>query len=134
MERRKYSLHQILYERTPLALAISLSVFIPTLFFAPISISRLLFDVVIGLFFSLISIEELTDGTKLSWLYIPIIVGGDFLSKIMFYGDSYVIWWVLFIRFLAILVIIDSVLIIVLRARIEEFCQRKLSEQNNGEI
>ena len=134
MKRRKYSLHQILYERTPIALAISVSAFIPTLFCAPISISHLLFAVVIGLLFSLISIEELTGGTKLSWLEIPIIIGGEFLSRIIFYGETYGVRWVLFIRFLAIVITIDCVLTILLRSRIEEFCRRKASESTNGEI
>ena len=134
MERRKYSLHQILYERTHLALAISVSAFIPTLFFAPFSISHIVFAVVIGLLFSLISIEELTGGTKLSWLEIPILIGGEFLSRIIFYDETSGVRWVLFIRFLTIVFIIDSVLTILLRSRIEEFCRRKASEQNNGEI
>src|SRR5947209_2463908 len=117
MRRRKYSLHQILYVRMPLALATSLFVFILTLLFAPISISHILFAVVIGLLFSLISIEELTGGTKLSWLDIPIIVGGEFLYRLIFRGDTYRIGWVSFIQLLAVVFIIECTLTIILRSR-----------------
>lgn len=125
MNRGKYSLRQILYVRTPLILAISLPVFILTLFFAPISIPYLIFAVVSGLLFSVISIEELTGGTELSWLELPIIIGGELLSRKLFYGDTYAAWWALFIRFLAIIFAIDSALTIMLRSRIEKFCRYK---------
>lgn len=135
MKRRSYSLQQILYERMPLALAISLSVFISTLLFTSIHIFHLLFAGFIGLLFSLISIEGLTGGTKLSWLEIPIVIGGEFLSRVIFYSGEYVVRWVLFIQFLAVVIAIDCALTIILRSRIEEFCRhRRAGQRARGEI
>jgi hypothetical protein len=127
MEPSKYSLHKILYVGTPLALAICLFLFILTLFFAPFSKLYLLIAAAIGLILSVISIDRFTGGRTLLWLDIPILIVGGYFADLVSFNDTE-IGWALIVQFLSVVFSVESLIIILFRAQIENFNQRKVTE------
>jgi len=81
---------------------------------------------VVGLLDSLIAMEELTGGNRLSWLSIPVILVGDFFAyAISFEATSRTQSWALMLQFVAIVIFTESLIIVLLRTRLEAFAAQK---------
>ena len=74
------NLHHVLYARIPTVLIVCLLVFFLTVAVAPMSKLFMAIAIAVGMIASLISMEELTGGNRLSWLSIPVILIGDFFA------------------------------------------------------
>jgi len=86
--------------------------------------------VIFGVLHSLSTMEELTGGRELTWLSIPLVLVGDgFLTLWAFAGITFLQKSVLFVQFLAIVIISESLIVFMLRAQLQAFSeQRNLKE------
>jgi hypothetical protein len=128
MSARKYSPHQILYIRAPYALGVCLFFFTLTLFIAPFSLPCLGIALAVGLIASVISADELTGGKALSWLHVPLLVGGGYVAQIVAVGDSPRTEWALILQYISLAFAVDLAVIILFRSKIMSFRQRKATK------
>jgi thiamine transporter ThiT len=78
--------------------------------------------IALGMILSLVSMEELTGGSGLSWLELPIIIIGDFFARaISFDATTWGQSWALTLQFVAAVFFTESVVITLLRSRLERF-------------
>jgi hypothetical protein len=97
-----------------------------TVWFVPISKLFVGAAVVLGMLHSLSTIEELTGGRELTWLSIPVVLVGDaFLTAWVFADLAFVQNMILFIQFLAAIVITESVIVFLLRSKLQTFRARR---------
>lgn len=107
---------------------ISSALVIISLWFTPFS--KLFFGagVMLGALLSLSTIEELTGGRELMWVSIPVALAGDVLLTSWSFPDlAFVQRLILFLQLLAVIVLTESVIILVLSARLRSFCARRTS-------
>ena len=107
-------------------LVICLGAFIATVFVTPMSKLFILIAVGIGLIGSLILMEELTGGNRLSWLFVPLIILGDNIAKDVSFdvrtrGES----WALSLQFVSLIILTEAIVLLVFRSRMERFVQSK---------
>lgn len=121
------NLHNVLYARIPTVLIVCLLVFLVTVAIAPMSKLFVAIAIAVGMLDSLISMEELTGGNRLSWLSIPVILIGDFFAYAVSFGAiSTTQSWALILQFVAIVFFTESLVIVLFRSRLEAFnAQRK---------
>ena len=78
--------------------------------------------IALGMIFSLISMEELTGGRGLSWLELPIILIGDFFARaVSFDAITWSQSWALTLQFVAAVFFTESIVLALLRSRLERF-------------
>ena len=108
-------------------LIVCLLVFLVTVAIAPMSKLFVAIAIAVGMLDSLISMEELTGGNRLSWLSIPVILIGDFFAYAVSFGAiSTNQSWPLILQFVAIVFFTESLVIVLFRSRLEAFnAQRK---------
>lgn len=107
---------------------ISSALVIISLWFTPFS--KLFFGagVMLGALLSLSTIEELTGGRELMWVSIPVALAGDVLLTSWSFPDlAFVQRLILFLQLLVVIVLTESVIILVLSARLRSFCARRTS-------
>lgn len=120
------NLHNVLYARIPTVLVVCLLVFLVTIAIAPMSKLFAAIAIAVGLLDSLISMEELTGGNRLSWLSVPLILIGDFFAyALSFQATTWTQSWALILQFVAIVFFTESLVIVLLRSRLEKFCAQK---------
>ena len=82
--------------------------------------------VIFGALHSLSTMEELTGGRELTWITLPLILAGDgFLTLWAFPGESFFQNSALFLQFLAIVMLSESVMVFMMRTRLQTFCERR---------
>lgn len=82
----------------------------------------------LGALLSLSTIEELTGGRELMWVSIPVALAGDVLLTSWSFPDlAFVQRLILFLQLLVVIVLTESVIILVLSARLRSFCARRTS-------
>ena len=107
-------------------MAISFVVIFVSVWFVPIAKLFVGAAVVLGMLHSLSTMEELTGGRELTWLSVPVVLVGDgFLTAWSFAGLALVQNMILFLQFLAVIVITESVIVFLLRSKLETFCARR---------
>ena len=116
------NIHSFLYARIPAVLLLCVLVFIVTVAIAPMSKLFLAVAFGVGIFDAMISMEELTGGNRLSRLSIPVILGGDFFAyAVSFDATTRAQSWALILQFLSVVFFTESLVIILLRSRLEAF-------------
>jgi len=107
-------------------IAISFAVILVTAWLVPISKLFIGVGVVLGMLHSLSTIEQLTGGRELIWLSIPVVLAGDvFFTAWSFTGITRIQEIVLFLQFLAVIVATESVIVFLLRSKLETFCAKR---------
>ena len=82
--------------------------------------------IALGVILSLVSMEELTGGRGLSWLALPIILIGDFSARaISFDATTRSQSWALTLQFVSAVLFTESVVLVLLRSRLERFNAEK---------
>jgi len=107
-------------------IAISLAVGLGTFCLVPLSKLFVAAAVVFGSLHSLSTLEELTGGRELTWLTLPLVLAGDgFLTSWAFAGMTFMQSVILFLQFLAVVVLTESVIVFRLRSQLQAFCMRR---------
>ena len=76
----------------------------------------------LGLALSLVSMEEMTGGRGLSWLELLIILIGDLFARLVSFGATTTSQsWALSLQFVAAVFLTESIVLILLRSRLERF-------------
>ena len=116
------NIHSVLYARIPAVLLLCVLVFIVTVAIAPMSKLFLAVAIGVGILDAMISMEEVTGGNRLSWLSIPVILGGEFFAyAVSFDATTRTQSWALILQFLSVVFFTESLVIILLRSRLEAF-------------
>ena len=123
----KPNLRSVLYRRIPIVLTVCSLVLLVTAFISPISKFFITVAIAVGVLDSIISMEELTGGKRLSWLSLPLILIGDFFAySVSFEATSRTQSWALMLQFVALVFFTESLVIVLFRSRLEAFhAQRK---------
>ena len=107
-------------------MAVSLLVILVTAWFVPISTVFIGAGVVLGILHSLSTMEELTGGRELTWISTPVVLAGDaFLTAWSFVGMTLIQNMILFLQFLAVIVVTEAVIVFLLRSKLETFCVKR---------
>jgi hypothetical protein len=122
----KSSLHRT-FVLWPLRLiVVSFVMILVTAWLAPVSKLFIGAAVVLGVLHSLSTMEELTGGRELIWLSIPLVLAGDvLLSSWSFAETTFIQSSIVFVQFLAVIVMTESLIVFLLRSRLEAFCARR---------
>jgi hypothetical protein len=107
-------------------LVISVVVILATLCVVPVSKLFIGAGVLLGILHSLSTMEELTGGRELNWISTPVVLAGDaFLTVYAFAGITFVQSIVVFLQFLAVIILSESVVIYLLHSKLQTFCARR---------
>ena len=118
----KRSLHNVLFSYIKGVLVVSLIILVITVVIAPMSKLFVAIAIALGMILSLVSMEELTGGSGLTWLELPVILIGDFFARaISFDATTWGQSWALTLQFVAAVFFTESVVIALFRSRLERF-------------
>src|ERR1051325_586118 len=118
----KRSLHNVLYSHVNGVIVVCLVILAATVIIAPLSKLFVAIAIVLGLILSLVSMEEMTGGHGLSWLELPIILIGDVFARVVSFGATTTgQGWALSIQFVAAVFFTESMVLILLRSRLDRF-------------
>jgi len=118
----KRSLHNVLYSHVNGVIVVCLVILVATAIIAPLSKLFVTIAIGLGLILSLVSIEEMTGGRGLSWLELPIILIGDLFARVISFGATTTGQsWALSLQFLAAVFFTESIVLVLLRSRLERF-------------
>jgi hypothetical protein len=107
-------------------ITISVTVIVATLALAPFSKLFILVAVGLGMLDSLSTLEQLTGGREIYWISIPLLIAGDLFLKSLLFGDTTIVESVaLYFQFCAFIVLTESVVVFLLRFRLETFAARR---------
>jgi hypothetical protein len=118
----RLSLQKVLFGHVRGVMVVCLVILIITFVIAPVSKLFIAVAIILGLVLSLTSMEELTGGSGLSWLAVPIIVIADFFARAISFdattrGQS----WALTLQFVAAVFFTESIVLALMRSRLERF-------------
>ena len=117
------NIHNVLYRRAPVTLAVFGSIFILTLPFVPFSLVYLSIAIGVGLLDSIISIDELTGGKMLSWFSVPLLLIGQIAAAYVAGLNENSLR--LMLQFIVLVFCIELVVTLIFRRRIERFVTAK---------
>jgi len=118
----KRSLHNVLYSHVNGVLVVCLVILVITLIIAPLSKLFLAIAIALGVILSLVSMEEMTGGSGLSWLELPIILIGDLFARVISFGATTTSQtWALSLQFVAAVFFAESIVLVLLRSRLKRF-------------
>jgi len=118
----KRSLHNVLYSHDNGVIGVCLAILVTTIIIAPLSKLFVAIAIALGLALSLVSMEEMTGGRGLSWLELLIILIGDLFARLVSFGATTTSQsWALSLQFVAAVFLTESIVLILLRSRLERF-------------
>ena len=124
----KRSLHNVLYSHVNGVIVVCLVILVATVTIAPMSKLFVAIAIALGLILSLVSMEEITGGRGLSWLELPIILIGDLFARVISFGATTTSQsWALSLQFVAAVFFAESIVLVLLRSRLERFNAEKNS-------
>ena len=107
-------------------MAVSLIIIVVTLMVAPVSKLFIAVAFGLGMLDSLSTMEELTGGREIFLFSIPVMLAGDFFLQLILFAPTTIAEKIaLYIQFASVIVLTESVIVFLLRSRLEEFRARR---------